>query len=200
MTTASIASENSFQSQDYLSEFISRFERLSGKAYRCSSEQESINLMEKLISERGQGKCYVAKEVLDFFPSRNLLQFAGTIKGANLYDPPDSSDGLDVLKDADIGITTASFAIAETGCLVEVAFNDSSKLLSSLSRVNIVLVKATNLLQKLQDLAPILQDLLSKKEKPTITLISGPSRTSDIEMKFVLGVHGPHEVYAIIVE
>jgi L-lactate utilization protein LutC len=200
MTKASIASENSFQSQDYLSEFISRFEQLSGKAYRCSSEQETINLIEKLISERGQGKCYVAKEALDFFPYRNPLQFALTIKSANLYDPPDSSDGLDVLKDADIGITTASFAIAETGCLVEVAFNDSSKLLSSLSRVNIILVKATNLLQRLQDLAPILRDLLSKKEKPTITLISGPSRTSDIEMKFVLGVHGPHEVHAIIVE
>lgn len=110
-------------------------------------------------------------------------------------------NGLDFLKEADIGITTADYGIAETGGLVEVAYFDSTKLLSSLSRIHIVLVRASKVLAKLQDVAPIIRALLTgREEKPTITFISGPSRTSDIEMKFVLGVHGPHEVHCLILE
>jgi L-lactate dehydrogenase complex protein LldG len=184
---------NLMSNRGNLQEFISRFERLSGKAYRCTSVDEARSIIEKLIVERGKGKAYFSSEVLRF------LGAAGGIERALLYEPKQDEDGLELLKEADIGITNADFAIAETGCLVEVANSDSTRLLSSLSRVNIVLVFAKDVLGELQELAPIVRHLLSEQDKPTVTLISGPSRTSDIEMKFVLGVHGPHEVHAIIV-
>lgn len=198
--TTPIASINSLTNRDYLLEFVSRFEQLSGKTYRCSAGNEASMLIQRLIAEKGQGKCYFTKEVLAFIQSKDDSSQPYPISSADLYDPKENTNGLDILEQADIGITTANFAVAETGCLVEVSYEDSSKLLSSLSRVNIVLLRASNILSTLQELAPILRGLLSKKDKPTVTLISGPSRTSDIEMKSVLGVHGPHEVYAIIVE
>ncbi|MDH2899476.1 MAG: lactate utilization protein [archaeon] len=198
--TTPIASVNSITDRDYLLEFVSRFEQLSGKTYRCSAGNEASTLIQKLIAEKGQGKCYFTKEVLAFIQSKDNAGHPHPLSSADLYDPKENTNGLDILEQADIGITTAKFAVAETGCLVEVSYEDSSKLLSSLSRVNIVLLRASSILSTLQELAPILRGLLSKKDKPTVTLISGPSRTSDIEMKSVLGVHGPHEVYAIIVE
>jgi L-lactate dehydrogenase complex protein LldG len=198
--TPPIASTNSMVNRDYMQEFISRFEQLSGKTYRCSSETAITSLIEKLIAERAQGKCYFAREVLQFVQNKGNLDSRNALTSAYVYEPEDNTDGLNILKEADIGITTADFGIAETGCLVEVSYSDSMKLLSSLSRVNIVLLRAKDILRNLNELAPIIRNLLSKDDKPTVTLISGPSRTSDIEMKFVLGVHGPHEVHAIIVE
>jgi L-lactate dehydrogenase complex protein LldG len=188
-----------------LEEFIRRFEILSGKAHRCFTTAEAIAQIDSLIRERShQGsRCYYTREALRFLQEDKRGDNPDGILLAELYEPVDGSDGLVLLREADIGITTADYAIAETGCLVEIAYSESMKLLSSLPRVNIILLRAKTVLRNLQELAPILRNLLSnestKNMKPVITLISGPSRTSDIEMKFVLGVHGPHEVHAIIV-
>ncbi len=188
--------------QEYFDEFKSRFELLAGKVYGSSGPQETVSLIEQLVLERGQGKAYYSKEVLDVLESiKGSSIDLVPIRSADIYKVA-QGDGLQVLKEADVGITRADFAIAETGCLVEICYDDSSKLLSSLSRVHIAVLSATNLLPKLQDFASVLRNLLSDSErgKPSVTLISGPSRTSDIELKSVLGVHGPHEVHAIFVE
>jgi L-lactate dehydrogenase complex protein LldG len=187
---------------NFLDEFASRFEELSGKVHRCSKGPEVISIIEQIIAERSQGKCYFTKEVLEFIREEDgdasLEQ--EFIVSAQMYHPQDNANGLEIIKEADVGITTADFGVAETGCLVEIAYADSTKLLSSLSRVNIILLRTKNILAEMQELAPVLRAILSKEDKPTITLISGPSRTSDIEMKSVLGVHGPHEVHALLLE
>lgn len=177
----------------YVDEFISRFEQMAGKVYRSSSASQTISHVEKIIAERARGKSYYTKELSEYVGGESL-------QSAISYNVRAESDGLDVIKEADVGITAAEFGVAETGCLVEVAHADSTKLLSSLTRVNIVLLRTRNMLGRFQELAPILRRILSNKDLPTVTLISGPSRTSDIEMKSVLGVHGPHEVHAILVD
>lgn len=189
----------------YLDEFTSRFEKLSGKIYRCSGRSQANELIKQIISERSGGKCYYTKEVLELIGGEDPEAFSSsssmldTIAWGEMYDPQNNEDGLDIIKQADVGITTADFAVAETGCLVEIAYKESTRLLSSLSRVHIVLLRATNILGNMRELSTLLmEEVLSKDDKPTITLISGPSRTSDIEMKSVLGVHGPHEVHAIL--
>ena len=96
------------------------------------------------------------------------------------------------------GITEAAFGIASTGSLVEVAYNDGTRLASAATRVHIALLDREGILHDLHDLAGVVREKLSVQRKPVITLISGPSRTSDIELKDVVGVHGPDEVHVII--
>src|SRR5579875_2559969 len=184
----------------YLDEFTSRFEQLSGKVYRCSSVDQVVSVLDRIIGEKCKGLCYYTNSVLELIQEKereeekhfervpSASEKLETMRSALKYDPKDNINGLDIIKQADIGITTADFGVAEAGCVVEIAYSDSTKLLSSLSRIHIVLLKATNILGRLAELAPILRNVLSKdNDKPTVTLISGPSRTSDIEMKFVLG-------------
>jgi L-lactate dehydrogenase complex protein LldG len=189
----------------YVDEFVDRFQQMGGQVYRISSTAEIFSAIDQIISERGNGKCYYTREAIQFAQllggePRQADVPEQTFSKASMYEVEGNTNALDIVKTADIGITTAQFGIAETGCLVEVSYTDSTKLLSSLPRVHIVLLRVANILGKLQELAPLLRNVLSSGDAPTVTLISGPSRTSDIEMKSVLGVHGPHEVHAILTD
>ena len=190
--------------ESLIGEFSSRFEQLAGKTYHCKDRKEALDVINDLIKKKAQGKVYFATALTDFITSNGPNQVFSRSISDSQTSGLDEEDILETLKETDIGITRADFAIAETGCLVEIAPDDPSRLLSSITRVNIAVLDANNILPKLQDLAPKIRNLLSEGKmpvnKPNITLISGPSRTSDIELKSVLGVHGPHEVHAVIIE
>ena len=192
-----------------IEEFSSRFEQLAGKTYHCKDRKEALDVIDDLIKKKAQGKVYSARALIDFvrsdWPNQFVSHPVGDLQTSAQILGPGEEDILETLKETDVGVTKADFAIAETGCLVEIAYDDFSRLLSSISRVHIAVLDARNVLPKLQDLAPKIRHLLLSGgkmpvDKPNITLISGPSRTSDIELKSVLGVHGPHEVHAVIIE
>jgi L-lactate dehydrogenase complex protein LldG len=101
----------------------------------------------------------------------------------------------------DVGITKADYAIAETGTIVDISYTDENRLLSSFTRVHIAVLEKSKILAKLRELSPLMREKLKpgKSSIPSITFIGGPSRTSDIELKSVLGVHGPHEVHVVLI-
>ena len=100
------------------------------------------------------------------------------------------------LFDYDVGISTAQAAIAETGTLVLESESERHRLVSLVPPVHIAIVNAADICLTLGEaLAAVGRgtDL-----SPTITLITGPSRTADIEMTLTIGVHGPQELYVIV--
>lgn len=99
------------------------------------------------------------------------------------------------LFDCDVGITAAQWAIAETGTLVLESDRESSRLTSLLPPVHICILDAKNIRSTMGEILQIVQNGLSK----TVTFITGPSRTSDIELTLAIGVHGPRELYVIVV-
>jgi L-lactate dehydrogenase complex protein LldG len=98
------------------------------------------------------------------------------------------------------GISWAAFAIAETGAIVEFTTDDSLRLVTALPLVHISLLRASDLIATLKEAAsPIRNFYEANSLNATVSFISGPSRTADIEMRLILGVHGPAETHAIIV-
>ncbi|HPU85353.1 MAG TPA: lactate utilization protein [Candidatus Latescibacteria bacterium] len=98
------------------------------------------------------------------------------------------------------GLTSADYAIAETGSLVLTTSREKGRSVSLLGDVHIAIVEADRLIPDLYDLP---QRLL--KDHPAllpsnVTVISGPSKTADIELQMVVGVHGPRHVFAILVQ
>jgi L-lactate dehydrogenase complex protein LldG len=103
------------------------------------------------------------------------------------------------VSEVDVGICSVAFGIAFTGTVVETTTDDSYRLISSLPRIHVALLSASEIVADLAEAAIRLRNAYS--ENPTycnITFISGPSRTADIEMKLFLGVHGPQESHVIV--
>jgi L-lactate utilization protein LutC len=96
----------------------------------------------------------------------------------------------------DVGISTVQSAIAETGTLVLESSRERHRLLSLVPPVHIAILEAANIRQTLgETLSQLQQD---RELSPTITFVTGPSRTADIELTLAIGVHGPQELYVII--
>jgi L-lactate utilization protein LutC len=91
---------------------------------------------------------------------------------------------------ADAGVADAPRAAAATGTLVLPASPERGRLVTLLPPVCIFLVPAAGL-------RPTLAEALG--DEVTVHLVSGPSRSGDIEGELVLGVHGPGRVYALVV-
>jgi L-lactate utilization protein LutC len=101
------------------------------------------------------------------------------------------------LSEVDAGITLSNFAIAETGTVAEICHQDVDRLTSALPRIHICLLQCDQILGALTESASLLRSAVKTYGKSAISLISGPSRTADVELKLVLGVHGPHQVHVV---
>jgi L-lactate dehydrogenase complex protein LldG len=99
----------------------------------------------------------------------------------------------------DLGVTSAQWAIAETGTLVLESDLERNRLASLVPPVHIAIMEAARIRQTLGEVLGAI-DEKGQNLSRTITFITGPSRTSDIELTLAIGVHGPAELYVIIIE
>lgn len=100
----------------------------------------------------------------------------------------------DVLFGCDLGITSAQWAIAETGTLVLESERENHRLTSLVPTAHLCILKASQIRQTLGEIL----ELTSKSLSRTVTFITGASRTSDIELTLAIGVHGPAELHVIV--
>src|SRR5262249_28915468 len=98
---------------------------------------------------------------------------------------------------AEIGITGVDYLIAETGSLALFARPGEPRSFSLLPPVHIAVAESSQLLHDLFDLF----DQHDCGNFPScLSLITGPSKTGDIELRLVTGVHGPGEVHVVLVK
>ncbi len=102
------------------------------------------------------------------------------------------------LFDCDVGVTGAQAAIAETGTLVLESERERHRLASLLPPVHIAILNAADICLSLGEALRLVRRDGSTAMSRTITFITGPSRTADIELTLAIGVHGPKELYVIV--
>lgn len=107
---------------------------------------------------------------------------------------------IDHVARADVGITGCDYAVADTGSVVLFGSSDHPRCVSLLPTVHVVLMRAdqlrTRLGEALDAAAP--RQLDPQQSLSSITVITGPSRSSDIENDLSIGVHGPAAVFVLI--
>ena len=108
--------------------------------------------------------------------------------------------GLDAHYEADVGITDVDGAIAESGTLVIGSRAERSRGAHLVPPAHIALVPASSIVADLVDHWTRLRAQSSDGLPAVSLLVSGPSKTADIEGELVIGVHGPGRVDIVLVE
>ncbi|MBA4380533.1 MAG: hypothetical protein C0393_07670 [Anaerolinea sp.] len=94
------------------------------------------------------------------------------------------------------GVTGALAGIAETGTLLIASGEGRPLTASLLPEIHIAVLRAKDLYASL----PQVINLREVREASAAVLITGPSRTADIEMTLTIGVHGPKELHVFVVD
>jgi L-lactate utilization protein LutC len=107
---------------------------------------------------------------------------------------------LDQLYEFDCGVTDVHYAVAESGSLVVKTSADHGRGLSLVPMFHVAVIEPRNFVPDLVDLFDKLAAEARATPGTNYILISGPSKTADIEMNVVTGVHGPNVVQAFVLQ
>jgi L-lactate dehydrogenase complex protein LldG len=102
------------------------------------------------------------------------------------------------LAQCDVGISECDALVAQTGSVVVTSRSAGGRALSVLPPHHVVLARREQLVPDLPAAFALLKSKYGAAYPSMISIITGPSRTGDIEMTIVVGVHGPGEVHMVI--
>jgi L-lactate utilization protein LutC len=162
-------------------------EALAGKTRRAATGADALAYVVAVLD----GKTAVASNA-PFLRECGIAGLAGVRSGFT-----DAAALRAVCATADVGISSADYALADTGTLVMLASPAEARLISLLPPVHIAVVPKERVLSGLDELLTVLPR--PAEQTSSMVLITGPSRTADIEQILVRGVHGPGEIHVVVV-
>jgi L-lactate dehydrogenase complex protein LldG len=102
--------------------------------------------------------------------------------------------------DAPLGLSLARLAIAETGSVLLAEGNLEDRGIGLLVSTNVVICPTDRLVPSLDEAAPVLRAIAGQPGGGYATLVTGPSRTADIERVLTVGVQGPARLAVLFVD
>lgn len=165
--------------------FAEEFSKVGGKFIYCENENELILNLNALFNECKFGPLFCAdndiKEILTLAKIPYLVQE-------------------DEFEQIEAGITGCEFLIARFGSIMVSSRQASGRKGHIYPPVHIVLAYTTQLVMDIKDALQLLKNKYDTRTPSTISIITGPSRTADIEKTLVMGAHGPKELYVFLLE
>ena len=180
--------------EDPPARFIEELETLGGHGERVETPEEAREYILSLAQERG-AKLLIRWDVeeLDALGVDGPLQEAGV--EVALWR--DLEDFREVTARADIGLSTAEWAIADTGSLVLTSGPGKGRTVTLLPPTYVAVVAAENVLRTVPE---AIEKYAGDGGLPAnVVFHTGPSRSGDIEMEIFVGMHGPGDVHVIVV-
>jgi L-lactate dehydrogenase complex protein LldG len=192
-------------------ELVARFTEeataVRAKVYLMSGNLQFVGQTAALVAEicRSVSATEVALSDSGLISEMELQkQLAG--QGFSVFVPAAASSEHDQvvarLAECGVGLTAADYAIAETGTIVLSSDEQNALLVSLLPPVHIALLRSSQIAASLDEvIGRIGRERIGRVDPGrSVTLITGPSRTSDVELVLSIGVHGPKELHVIIVD
>lgn len=162
--------------------FKENLETVNGNVYLCNSKKELAKKLKSFLLPFNQNDiCCAEKELQNFLSEENI-----------------SFSGKDLAKSIEIGITSCEFLIAHTGSVMVSSALEGGRQMFVYPPIHVVLAKKSQLVDYLGAAYSNIQNKYGKNLPSQITLITGPSRTADIEKTLVMGAHGPRELHVFI--
>lgn len=169
-------------SEQEIDNFINEVKALSGSTQKLKPEDVTVALQTLVVENR------INKAAMWKTPSIHELGVEQCLKklGVEIVSPTANKYELST---CDLGITEADAILPETGTLVLSSSNEMPRAVSLLPRIHLAIVRPEILRADLHEV------FAEAKQRNYLVLITGPSRTADIELTVTLGVHGPKELH-----
>jgi L-lactate dehydrogenase complex protein LldG len=165
--------------------FAEEFIKVSGKFVYCESIQEFIENLKALMSENQWDNVFCLEEkVKQILTEGNVLYLS------------DEAD----FHDIEVGITQCEYLIARLGSIMVSSKQQCGRRMFVYPPVHIVLAYTSQLVPDLKQALVGIKQKYGDKIPSMISVITGPSRTADIEKTLILGAHGPKEIYVFLVD
>lgn len=176
---------------------IDLFQNLAEGVHASVVRLKSEADIPKAVSDYLAQKNLPARVKLTGDESLSSLQWADTASHITALEGISAGDDL-------VSLTQSFAGIAETGTLVLHSGPTGPTTLNFLPETHMVVLKASNIVGSYEDVWALLRAQQKAKGDPflprTVNMITGPSRTGDIEQTILLGAHGPHAVHILLVE
>jgi L-lactate dehydrogenase complex protein LldG len=173
------------------------FER-QAKAVACSVDRvATLDQVPAALAGYLKGQNLPAEIEMSPDPTLDLVPWSATPMLRIARGRPSGAEG--------VGVTSAFAAVAETATLMIASGPDSPATMNFLPDTHVVVLPASRVVGPLEDAWDRLRatrdgPLAASSMPRTINLVTGPSRTGDIEQKIEMGAHGPRRLHLIVVE
>jgi L-lactate dehydrogenase complex protein LldG len=185
--------------EDPPARFLQELEALGGHGTRVGSAEEARDHVVSLAKEK-QAKLLVRWDVDEL----NRLGADGPLReaGVDVAAWRDTGDLRELVARADVGLSTAEWAIAETGSLVLEGGPGKGRSVTLLPPTYVAVLPVERVLRTV----PEAIEKYAGNEAggagglpANVCFHTGPSRSGDIEMSLVIGMHGPGDVHVVLV-
>ena len=176
--------------------FRQALEAVAGRCFVVRGEEEAADCLGRIIIERGARRIAVSDSPL----ARRVVNAASALS-SNIGERSELIEGAGAaeLFGCDLGVTGAQWGVAETGTLVLESDAERHRLASLVPPAHVALIEAQSIRQTLGEVLSAIDERGARGLSRAVTFITGPSRTSDIELTLAIGVHGPAELYVVII-
>jgi len=163
--------------------FKTQLEAINGKVFIFQSEIELFNSLKTYLQQFQTESVFCSDPEI----MKNLVRFE---IGFNEYSG--------AVKTMEAGITGCEFLVAQTGSVLVSSAQGGGRQMNIFPPVHIVIATKNQLVATLEDAYSMIQQKYAEGLPSQIALVTGPSRTADIEKTLVLGAHGPRELWVMI--
>jgi len=201
-------SENSvYGNETLISQFEESCNQLPVKVFRVESVEQVHQRLSSILRDKGIMKAVLwdsglilSMEIEALLKKLGVRNVWKSEKGPSR--PEQMKEYSKKMGQAEVGITGADYALADTGTLVLRSVSGQDRGSSLLPPLHITLLESSRILPGSDELLSIIAEDTKHEGfmKSCITLITGPSKTADIELTLVRGVHGPGELFVILLD
>lgn len=171
---------------DLTTRFVQEAEKAGCVLHQVSGHQEAINAVLALIEQDTAVSCWQVDQI----PIPGL---EAALEKANIERFGQDSS-------VRVGLTGVDAALAATGSVVVMSGNGRYRAASLLPPVHIAVVSTNQIIPDLESwwTQQRAKGLEQMRKSSNIVIISGPSRTADIAMQLVMGMHGPRKLHIVL--
>jgi L-lactate dehydrogenase complex protein LldG len=165
--------------------FAQQFSDVGGNFIFCENEEDFSYNIGALTNDENFGKLWCAETELQHLLKQANIPFLSSIAD---------------LEKSGTSITGCEFLIARTGSILVSSKQLSGRRAAVYPLNHIVVARTSQLVMHMKDALKAVKAKYNNEMPSMVSVITGPSRTADIEKTLIQGAHGPKEIYVFMID